>query len=81
LSFRIEAEQEQPIEIPAGAVALLMDILEATAAGRGVTIIPENATTQQRAKAAAIHCRDSQPQFRSMRACPAKRFIAPDVAS
>ena len=28
---------------PAGAVALLMDILEAMAAGRGVTIIPENA--------------------------------------
>jgi excisionase family DNA binding protein len=33
----------EPIELPAGAVALLMEILEAMAAGRGVTIIPENA--------------------------------------
>jgi excisionase family DNA binding protein len=37
-----ESAQEQPIELPAGAVALLMDVLEAMAAGRGVTIIPEN---------------------------------------
>jgi excisionase family DNA binding protein len=44
LSLKVtEAGQEQPIELPAGAVALLMDILEAMAAGRGVTIIPENA--------------------------------------
>jgi len=44
LSLRVaEAGQEQPIELPAGAVALLMDVLEAMAAGRGVTIIPENA--------------------------------------
>lgn len=44
--------QEQPIELPAGAVALLMEILHAMAAGRGVTIIPENAelTTVQAAK-------------------------------
>jgi excisionase family DNA binding protein len=52
LSFRVTgADQEQPIELPAGAVALLMDILEAMAAGRGVTIIPENAelTTVQAA--------------------------------
>ncbi len=38
-----EAGQEQPIELPAGAVALLMEVLEAMAAGRGVTIIPQNA--------------------------------------
>jgi len=47
-----DAEQEeQPIELPAGAVALLMDVLEAMAAGRGVTLIPENAelTTVQAA--------------------------------
>jgi len=44
LSFHVEAEREQPpIQLPAGAVSLLMDILEAMAAGRGVTIIPENA--------------------------------------
>jgi excisionase family DNA binding protein len=47
----IDAEQEQPIELPAGAVAMLMDILEAMAAGRGITLIPENAelTTVQAA--------------------------------
>ena len=39
----VEAGQEQPIELPAGAVALLMDVLEAMAAGRGLTLIPENA--------------------------------------
>ena len=39
----VGAGQEQPIELPAGAVALLMDVLEAMAAGRGVTIIPEKA--------------------------------------
>ncbi len=39
----IDADQEQPLELPASAVAPLMDILEAMAAGRGVSIIPENA--------------------------------------
>jgi excisionase family DNA binding protein len=44
LTLRVrDAEHEKPIELPAGAVALLMDILEAMAAGRGVTIVPENA--------------------------------------
>lgn len=44
LTLRVhDAEQERPIELPAGAVALLMDILEAMAAGRGVTIVPESA--------------------------------------
>jgi len=38
-----EADQKNPIELPAGAVALLMEVLEAMAAGLGVTIIPENA--------------------------------------
>ena len=53
LSIRvIDAEQEQPLDLPAGAVSLLMDILEAMAAGRGVSIIPENAelTTVQAAE-------------------------------
>lgn len=47
-----DADQEEPIELPAGAVSLLMDILEAMAAGRGVTIIPVNAelTTVQAAE-------------------------------
>jgi excisionase family DNA binding protein len=52
LSIRvIDTEQEQPLELPAGAVALLMDVLDAMAAGRGVSIIPENAelTTVQAA--------------------------------
>lgn len=44
LTLRVhDAEQEQPIELPAGAVALLMNILEAMAAGQGVTLVPENA--------------------------------------
>ncbi len=48
----IDGEQAEPIELPAGAVALLMDILEAMAAGQGVTIMPENAelTTVQAAE-------------------------------
>jgi excisionase family DNA binding protein len=41
--MHLEAEKEQPIQLPAAAVALLMDILEAMAAGRGITVIPENA--------------------------------------
>jgi len=47
----IDAEQEQPIELPAGAVSLLMDILGAMASGQGITLIPENAelTTVQAA--------------------------------
>ena len=52
LSIRVlDSEQEQPLELPAGAVALLMNILEAMAAGQGVSIIPENAelTTVQAA--------------------------------
>jgi excisionase family DNA binding protein len=44
LSVRVlEAGQNQPIDLPAGAVALLMDILRAMADGRGVTIIPDHA--------------------------------------
>jgi excisionase family DNA binding protein len=53
LSLRVmDAEQEQPLELPAGAVALLMDILEAMAAGQGISLIPENAelTTVQAAE-------------------------------
>lgn len=38
-----DGEQAEPIELPAGAVALLMDILEAMAAGQGVAIFSENA--------------------------------------
>ena len=52
LSVRVlDAEQDQPLELPAGAVALLMDILEAMAAGQGVSLVPENAelTTVQAA--------------------------------
>ena len=52
LSVRvIDAEQEQPLELPAGAVALLINILDTMAAGQGVSLIPENAelTTVQAA--------------------------------
>jgi excisionase family DNA binding protein len=53
LTLRVRvAGQEKPFELPTGAVALLMDILEAMAAGRGMTLIPENAelTTVQAAE-------------------------------
>ena len=46
-----DGEPEQPIELPAGAVELLARVLEAMAAGQGVTLIPETAelTTVQAA--------------------------------
>ena len=53
LKLRVtESDQVEPIELPAAAVALLMDVLEAMAAGRGITIIPQNAelTTAQAAE-------------------------------
>ncbi len=48
----IDADHDEPIELPAGAVAMLMDILDAMAAGQGVTLIPESAelTTVQAAE-------------------------------
>lgn len=48
----IDADHDEPIELPAGAVTLLMDILGAMASGQGVTLIPENAelTTSQAAE-------------------------------
>jgi excisionase family DNA binding protein len=47
----MDADHDEPIELPAGAVTLLLDILGAMAAGQGVTIIPEDAelTTVQAA--------------------------------
>jgi excisionase family DNA binding protein len=53
LPLRIpENGHEIPFELPAGAVALLMKILEAMAAGQSVTLIPEHAelTTVQAAE-------------------------------
>lgn len=38
-----DSEKMTPIELPTGAISLLIEILDAMAAGRGVTIIPENA--------------------------------------
>ena len=52
LKLRVRnSEQEQPIDLPAGAVDLLLHVLEAMAAGQGVTLIPESAelTTVQAA--------------------------------
>ena len=47
----IDADRDEPIELPAGAVTLLMDMLGAMASGQGITLIPENAelTTVQAA--------------------------------
>lgn len=52
LTLRVrDAEREETIELPAGAVTLLMAILEDMASGRAVTVVPQNAelTTQQAA--------------------------------
>ncbi len=51
LRFR-DHKEENPIELPAGAVKLLIHVLEAMAEGRGVTVIPEGAelTTVQAAE-------------------------------
>lgn len=52
LTLRVmDAAHDEPIELPAGAVTLLMDILDAMASGQGVTLIPEDAelTTVQAA--------------------------------
>lgn len=45
------ADEEEIIELPAGAVKLLVEILEDMASGLAVTIVPQNAelTTQQAA--------------------------------
>jgi excisionase family DNA binding protein len=53
LTVRVrDADQDRPIELPAGAVTLLMDILDAMAAGRGLALVPENVelTTVQAAQ-------------------------------
>ena len=68
LKLRVtDSEQTEPIELPAGAVALLMDILEAMAAGRGVTIIPENAelSTVQAAEVLNVCDRSSSSCLRT----------------
>jgi excisionase family DNA binding protein len=52
LTLRVrDAGEETTIELPAGAVKLLLAILEDMASGRAVTIVPQNAelTTQQAA--------------------------------
>jgi excisionase family DNA binding protein len=48
----VDSDHDEPIELPAGAVTLLMDILGAMASGQGVTLIPENVelTTMQAAE-------------------------------
>ena len=38
----MDADHDEPIELPAGAVTLLLDILGAMASGQGVTLIPED---------------------------------------
>lgn len=39
----VDAESHEPLVLPAGAVALLKDILEAMAAGHSITVIPLHA--------------------------------------
>jgi excisionase family DNA binding protein len=52
LTMRVrDAGEEETIKLPAGAVKLLVEILEDMASGHAVTIVPQNAelTTQQAA--------------------------------
>ncbi len=52
LTLRVrDAGREETIELPAGAVKLLVEILEDMASGRAVTVVPRDAelTTQQAA--------------------------------
>lgn len=52
LTMRVrDAGREETVELPAGAVKLLVEILEDMASGRAITIVPQNAelTTQQAA--------------------------------
>ena len=52
LKLRVcDSEQEQPVDLPASAVDLLVHVLEAMATGQGVTLIPDSAelTTVQAA--------------------------------
>ena len=51
LTMRVRGAEEETIELPAGAVKLLVEILEDMASGRAVAIVPQNAelTTQQAA--------------------------------
>jgi len=56
--FRIRfvgAEQDETLELPAGAVALLVDILEAMAAGRGISLIAEHAELTTVEAAEVLH--------------------------
>ncbi len=53
LTIRVtDATHAEPVHLPAGAVDLLLELLGAMAAGRGVMLIPENAelTTVQAAE-------------------------------
>jgi excisionase family DNA binding protein len=53
LTLRVrEKGHDQPIDLPAGAVSLLIEILEVMATGRGITLIPQSAelTTVQAAE-------------------------------
>lgn len=53
LTVRVrDGQQEEPIELPASAVRLLMDILGALASGQGITLIPDDVelTTAQAAE-------------------------------
>ena len=53
LTLRLaDGEEERLIELPAGAVSLLARVLEAMAAGRGATLVPDQAelTTFQAAR-------------------------------
>jgi excisionase family DNA binding protein len=51
----IDADHDEPLELPARAVTLLMDILGAMASGQGVTLIPEDAELTSMQAADILH--------------------------
>ncbi len=51
----MDAEHREPIELPAGAVSLLLDILGAMASGQGVTLVPEDAELSTVQAAEILH--------------------------
>src|SRR5690606_40185978 len=54
----MDADHEEPIELPAGAVTLLLDILGVMASGQGVTIVHEVAELTTVQAADILHVSD-----------------------
>ncbi len=51
----IDVDYQEPIELPAGAVSLLLNILGAMASGQSITLIPENVELSTAQAADILH--------------------------